>query len=121
MPSGLTGSRERPAPILRTPTPGWTAVSGPMFLRAEASADARQPVPVELAAGGVTLGRSSQTRHVLVAQLAHHLGGRTQEENPVGELLALGDGEDIPDVASWVVPHSVGPRFPGPLLIRTRC
>ena len=22
---------------------------------------------------------------------------------------------------SWVVPHSVGPRFPGPLLIRTRC
>src|SRR5574337_918860 len=29
--------------------------------------------------------------------------------------------EDIPDVASWVVPHSVGPRFPGPLLIRTRC
>ena len=25
------------------------------------------------------------------------------------------------DVASWVVPHSVGPRFPGPLLIRTRC
>src|SRR5574340_1237011 len=28
--------------------------------------------------------------------------------------------EDIPDVASWVVPHSVGPRFPGPLLIRTR-
>ena len=21
----------------------------------------------------------------------------------------------------WVVPHSVGPRFPGPLLIRTRC
>ena len=31
------------------------------------------------------------------------------------------DAEDIPDVASWVVPHSVGPRFPGPLLIRTRC
>src|SRR5574337_634367 len=29
--------------------------------------------------------------------------------------------EDIPDVASWVVPHSEGPRFPGPLLIRTRC
>ena len=28
---------------------------------------------------------------------------------------------DIPDVASWVVPYSVGPRFPGPLLIRTRC
>ena len=28
--------------------------------------------------------------------------------------------EGIPDVASWVVPHSVGPRFPGPLLIRTR-
>ena len=25
------------------------------------------------------------------------------------------------DVALWVVPHSVGPRFPGPLLIRTRC
>ena len=25
--------------------------------------------------------------------------------------------EDIPEVASWVVPHSVGPRFPGPLLI----
>ena len=24
-------------------------------------------------------------------------------------------------VASRVVPHSVGPRFPGPLLIRTRC
>ena len=24
------------------------------------------------------------------------------------------DGENIPDVASWVVPHSVGPRFPGP-------
>ena len=23
--------------------------------------------------------------------------------------------------ASWVVPPSVGPRFPGPLLIRTRC
>ena len=22
--------------------------------------------------------------------------------------------EDIPDVASWVVPHSVGPQFPGP-------
>ena len=21
----------------------------------------------------------------------------------------------------WVVPHSVGPRFPGPLLVRTRC
>ena len=30
-------------------------------------------------------------------------------------------GEDIPDVASWVVPHSIGPRFPGPLLRRTRC
>ena len=30
-----------------------------------------------------------------------------------------GRHEDIPDVASWVVPHSVGPRFPGPLLIRT--
>ena len=29
--------------------------------------------------------------------------------------------EDIPDVASWGVPHSVGPRFPGPLLIRPRC
>ncbi|HEY6020087.1 MAG TPA: NAD(P)/FAD-dependent oxidoreductase, partial [Candidatus Paceibacterota bacterium] len=29
--------------------------------------------------------------------------------------------DDIPDVASWVVPHSEGPRFPGPLLIRTRC
>ena len=29
--------------------------------------------------------------------------------------------DDIPDVASWVLPHSVGPRFPGPLLIRTRC
>ena len=28
--------------------------------------------------------------------------------------------DDIPDVASWVVPHSEGPRFPGPLLIRTR-
>ena len=27
----------------------------------------------------------------------------------------------ISDVASWVVPHSEGPRFPGPLLIRTRC
>ena len=27
----------------------------------------------------------------------------------------------VPDVASWVVPHSEGPRFPGPLLIRTRC
>ena len=26
-----------------------------------------------------------------------------------------------PVVASWVVPHSVGPRFPGPLLRRTRC
>ena len=24
-------------------------------------------------------------------------------------------------VPPWVVPHSVGPRFPGPLLIRTRC
>ena len=30
-------------------------------------------------------------------------------------------GIGIPDVASWVVPHSVGPRFPGPLFIRTRC
>ena len=27
----------------------------------------------------------------------------------------------IISVASWGVPHSVGPRFPGPLLIRTRC
>ena len=27
----------------------------------------------------------------------------------------------VENVASWVVPHSVGPRFPGPLLIRTRC
>src|SRR5574337_1002446 len=27
----------------------------------------------------------------------------------------------VSDVASWVVPHSEGPRFPGPLLIRTRC
>src|SRR5574337_1015124 len=33
----------------------------------------------------------------------------------------IGASEDVPDVASWVVPHSVGPRFPGPLLIRTRC
>src|SRR5574341_606152 len=24
-------------------------------------------------------------------------------------------------VASWVLPRSEGPRFPGPLLIRTRC
>src|SRR5574338_656371 len=87
----IDGITRTPSPNTATPTPGWTAVSGPMFLRAEASADARQPVPVELAAGGVTLGRSSQTRHVLVAQLAHHLGGRTQAENPVGELLALGD------------------------------
>ena len=29
--------------------------------------------------------------------------------------------DDIPDVASWGVAHSVGPRFPGPVLIRTRC
>ena len=28
--------------------------------------------------------------------------------------------ELTPKKASWVVPHSVGPRFPGPLLIRTR-
>ena len=27
----------------------------------------------------------------------------------------------LPDVASWVVPRSEGPRFPGALLIRTRC
>ena len=25
------------------------------------------------------------------------------------------------DIPSWVVPHSERPRFPGPLLIRTRC
>ena len=29
--------------------------------------------------------------------------------------------DDIPDVASWVLPHCEAPRFPGPLLIRTRC
>ena len=27
----------------------------------------------------------------------------------------------IPDVASWVLPHCEAPRFPGALLVRTRC
>ena len=40
-------------------------------------------------------------------------------ENTLSQCLEI--HENIPDVASWVVPHSVGPRFPGPLLIRTRC
>ena len=31
------------------------------------------------------------------------------------------NSDDIPDVASWVIPHCEAPRFPGPLLIRTRC
>src|SRR5574337_509647 len=33
----------------------------------------------------------------------------------------LAETRMIPDVASWVVPRSEGPRFPGALLIRTRC
>src|SRR5574337_740990 len=37
------------------------------------------------------------------------------------QMAAFVQQDGVPDVASWVVPHSVGPRFPGPLLIRTRC
>ena len=29
--------------------------------------------------------------------------------------------EEIRDIASWVVRHAKRPRFPGPLLIRSRC
>ena len=49
------------------------------------------------------------------------LGNVTKMKTEVELSCILLVGEDIPDVASWVVPHSVGPRFPGPLLIRTRC
>src|SRR5574337_789370 len=38
---------------------------------------------------------------------------------PSGRTSGLGRShEDIPDVASWVVPHSEGPRFPGRLSAR---
>ena len=44
---------------------------------------------------------------------------KKQTEKTESLPLYLYDESEI--VASWVVPHSVGPRFPGPLLIRTRC
>ena len=41
---------------------------------------------------------------------------------PSGRTLGRGPShDDIPDVASWVLPRCEAPRFPGPLLIRTRC
>ena len=53
--------------------------------------------------------------------MAEQLDALSEGENLTEDEIQENLHEDIPDVASWVVPHSVGPRFPGPLLIRTRC
>ena len=47
-----------------------------------------------------------------------YFGHLVRRVDSLEKTLMLGR---IGGMASWVVPLSLGPRFPGPLLIRTRC
>src|SRR5574337_2075398 len=57
---------------------------------------------------------TSAVREPKAAIKASHWAAKTPRR-----LLTSSD--DIPDVASWVLPRCEAPRFPGPLLRRTRC